>query len=71
MSRISCEVTRTMLTNERGQEVPGVEVMCLHCEHTVESFGTTGASVRRCLALLREQCPEEMENFYVADDEGD
>jgi hypothetical protein len=46
-------------------------VTCSRCDHQTESFGTSGASIRRCLALLREECPEDEENFYVTDEETD
>ena len=29
------------------------------------------ASIKRCLVLLRKECPEGENNFYVGDQEGD
>jgi hypothetical protein len=67
--RVHCEVEVTQLENEDGFEVEGVVVECSRCSHTTESFGTSSASVRRCLALLREECREGEENFYVSEDD--
>jgi hypothetical protein len=44
----------------------GVTVTCEKCGLEMESFGTSEASVRRCLALLREECEEN--NFYTVDE---
>lgn len=46
---------------------PGVRAECLRCSHVTESAGTGEASRRRCLALMREECPGDEENFYVDD----
>lgn len=67
--RIKCEVEDIELENDEGLEVPAVCVTCSRCHHATESFGTEGPSIRRCLAMLREECPEGESNFYVA--EGD
>jgi hypothetical protein len=64
--RVRCEVSETTLENENGQEVEGVEAVCSRCGIVTESFGTTDASVRRCLALLREGCPRAERNYYIA-----
>lgn len=47
----------------------GVVVTCSECEHCTESFGQGPASVKRCLALLREECPEGGDNYYVDENE--
>ena len=69
MARVECGVEETELENENGDYVPGVLVTCSECGYMTESFGTSDASVNRCLALLREECPEGKRNFYVRDDE--
>jgi hypothetical protein len=51
------------------RSVDGVVVTCSRCGASSESFGTSPASVRRCLVLLREQCDEA--NFYYAENEED
>jgi hypothetical protein len=50
--------------------IPSVQATCSHCDHVTESYGTGGASIRRCLVVMREECPCGQNNFYVAD-EGD
>lgn len=65
--RVEAEVGWTELENDGGHLVESVTATCQRCWHTTESFGTGGSSVRRCLALLREECPEGEANFYVVD----
>jgi hypothetical protein len=62
--KVLCDVEETTLENDDGFEVNGVVVTCSKCGHQTESFGTTNASIKRCFVLLREQCPNEEENFY-------
>ena len=49
--------------------LPGIVARCTRCDHVTESWGTTERSVRRCLALMREECPEGETNFYVEKDQ--
>jgi hypothetical protein len=63
--RVECEVGEVELTNDNGIEVAGVCATCSRCDHETESFGTGEASVRRCLVLLREECPKGEHNFYM------
>jgi hypothetical protein len=65
MSRVLVEIEETDLENEEGREIPGVRATCSKCGHSTESFGTGERSKKRCLVLLREECPEGEENFYV------
>lgn len=67
MARVQCKVEETDLENDDGREVEGVIVTCLECGHQTESFGTSERSIKRCLALMCEECPEGENNFYVAD----
>lgn len=71
MAKTSCEVEEftDTLTNEYGQQVniPSVRARCSRCDHVTESGGTHAASVIRCLALMREQCPAKARHFYTAD----
>lgn len=69
MARIICEVTEIELENDDGVAVPSVCVRCPQCEEEQESYGTGHASIRRCLALLRENCPEDGNNFYTTEDD--
>lgn len=69
MRRVPCEIVEDEMEGERGQ-VLGVRATCSRCDHETESFGTGEKSVKRCLALMREECPRNEENFYV-DEEDD
>jgi hypothetical protein len=69
--RVFATITETPFDNDDGVEVDGVIATCSRCEHTTESFGTSGASVRRCLVLLREECPRRETNYYEAGDQDD
>lgn len=61
MARIACEI--------RSDGNGGVIAACTECDYETQSKGETDRSVKRCLALMREQCPKNQENFYVADDD--
>lgn len=63
--KIECAIDQTTLTNDNGQDVDSVTARCSRCDHSTESFGTSDASVRRCLVLLRDECPLGESNFYV------
>jgi hypothetical protein len=69
MARVLCAIEEDELENDEGRPVEGVRATCSRCGHSTESWGTGEASIRRCLVLLREECPEGQENYYV--DEGD
>lgn len=58
-----CEVEEIELEGDYG-DVESVRVTCTKCGHATESYGTGDASRRRCLALLREECPRGESNFY-------
>jgi hypothetical protein len=63
--KVAAEIRQIELEGEFGP-IDSVEAECARCGHCTESFGTHGASVRRCLVLLREECPREESNFYEA-----
>ena len=67
--KIECEIEEVMLENEDMRKVPGIRATCSNCGHTTESFGVSDKSVKRCLILMREECPEDEENFYVVEDD--
>ena len=69
MRRVPCEVVETYLEGDYVAEVEGVCATCSQCGASAEAFGTSDASIRRCLATLREECPRRERNFYV--DEAD
>lgn len=64
MSRVEVKIEEVDIENEDGREVEGVRATCLECDHETESFGTGERSRRRCLALLREECPSDYGNHY-------
>ena len=66
--RIEAEIEYDELEGEYCP-VEGVRATCERCGHFTESFGTSEASILRCLALLNEECPEEENNLYIAAEE--
>lgn len=68
MAEVPCVIEEVEVENESGRMVPGVMATCTECDHSVESFGTQGASIRRCLAVMREECPKGENNFYVEEE---
>ena len=71
MAKTMCEVEEftDVLISEYGQQVnvPSVRARCSRCGHVTESGGTHEASVTRCLAIMREQCPRGARHFYTTD----
>jgi hypothetical protein len=66
MAKVSTTTDYVDLDGDYGT-VDGVEVTCDRCGHSEESFGTDELSLRRCAALLRENCPRRENNFYLVD----
>jgi hypothetical protein len=64
--KITCDIEEVELEGEYTT-VDGVCATCSKCDHQTESYGTSGASIRRCLVLMREECPLNEDNFYCAD----
>ncbi len=62
--RVPVEIRHTTI---QGRDA--IEATCTDCGHVTTSFGDSDRSVRRCLAMMREECPEGEDNFYVEDDE--
>lgn len=46
-------------------EPPETTAECTRCNHETESYGIESVSIRRCLVLMREECPRGENNFYV------
>lgn len=65
--RVPCTVDYIELDGDYGP-IESVSVTCTRCGHSVESYGTSERSIRRCLVMLREQCREGENNFYVCDE---
>jgi hypothetical protein len=70
-SKITATIARGFIVNEEGHEQAGVKATCGKCGHVEDSYGTGESSVKRCLIMLRKNCPMREANFYVgADGEG-
>lgn len=67
MARIKCRIVEDTI-EEGGKTGRGVIATCLECDHATQSFGTGESSRKRCLVLMREECPNHDENFYVDED---
>lgn len=67
--RVRCTVEEIALDNGSGREIDSVQVTCGRCGQVENAFGTGEASVRRCLAQLRADCPNAESNYYVAEDD--
>jgi hypothetical protein len=63
--RVTCSIEEIDLEGDYST-IDSVCATCTRCEHVTESFGTSSSSVRRCLVLMREECPRGENNFYVA-----
>lgn len=68
MATVTCELTEVELQGDYG-DVPSIVAVCSRCGNETESFGTGEASVRRCLVLMREECPRRERNFYVSEED--
>lgn len=66
MTRVPCSISEEDVENDDGLLLDGVVATCSKCQHTTSSVGTSEASIRRCLALMREECPKNEQNFYDA-----
>lgn len=61
---VYCTIDDITLENDDGLELEGVTATCSKCGHCTESFGTDEPSIKRCLVLLRNECPLGESNFY-------
>lgn len=66
MRRVPCEVEYTTLDGDYG-EVDAALARCLRCGTEVEAYGTSEASVKAALMMLRENCSRRERNFYFAE----
>jgi hypothetical protein len=69
VARVECEVESCDLMGSNQKMIPSVRLTCTECGHKEQAFGEGEASIKRCLALMREHCPEDQDNFYVSDDD--
>lgn len=66
--RVKVEVTEIELAGDHGTTINSIEVICSRCSHRVEVYGTSDRSVRRGCIMLRQECPQEEENYYANED---
>jgi hypothetical protein len=64
MSKIKCTIEEITLEGDYSNDVQSVRATCNKCDHTTESYGTSEGSIKRCLALMHEECPEGEDNRY-------
>jgi hypothetical protein len=64
--RIECD-----LEEVRKDGKPSVMVTCGKCGHQTESYGTHERSIRRCMALLAQECPNYESNYYSLEKDDD
>jgi hypothetical protein len=65
MARVRCKVVYGKAENDYGREMPCVRAICSKCDSETMSFGQGDASTKRCLVLLRQQCPRGENNLYT------
>jgi hypothetical protein len=63
--KVTCTIEEIELENDEGRDIDGVVATCSRCGHETESYGTGDNSRLRCLALMREECPNGENNFYI------
>ena len=63
---VTCSIERVALAGEHG-DIESVRATCSRCGHVTESYGTSERSIGRCLRLMRKECPEDENNYYVED----
>lgn len=68
MAQIEVEVHLFDKDNDRGGTTPAVRLTCGLCMHEVEVFGQGESSIKRGLAMMREECPKGKKAWYVVED---
>lgn len=68
--RVKVSINECQVENEDGYSSEGVRAECSRCGHETESSGTGSGSRRRCLALMRDECPKRESNYYVDGEAG-
>lgn len=69
--RIFCEVEEFEKHGDGRKPIMCVMVTCTKCGHQTESYGTHERSVRRCMALMAQECPNYESNYYHTEREDD
>lgn len=63
-SHVICEVDPIILQGSNGYDTPSVQATCTKCGHSTESWGEHMGSIKRCMAMMNEECPLGQNNFY-------
>lgn len=71
MAKVECEIEETTIETDDGRDIDSIRATCSRCGHVTESYGTSERSVKRCLVLMRDECPEAEDNYYVEEGESD
>jgi hypothetical protein len=61
--RVNVAIHHTDVEGDYAQ-VDGLCLVCERCGHEVKVAGTGSASARRGAIMLRDECPNDEENFY-------
>ena len=64
MARVVAEVVYIELEGDYAT-IDSVGAACTRCEYRSEAFGRSEASIKRCLATLRDECPRGEYNYYI------
>ena len=68
MAKVHCEIIYDYLDTDSGHSVHSAVARCSKCGHETESYGTSDASIKRCLLEMRNECPLGETNFYTCDE---
>lgn len=68
-NRVVCEIKHIESECSAGFDIPAVKAICAKCNHSTESFGNQINSIKRCLVMLRDECPNQEGNFYAMENE--
>ena len=65
--RVVARIEEIEIENDYGRPIESIRAVCTRCQHATESFGTSDASIKRCLVMLREECPKREHNYYAVE----
>lgn len=65
MAKVKCFISFDTEDNDAGYQGVCTFAVCDKCGHETMSYGDHDGSVKRCLALMREECPQKESNFYI------
>ena len=64
MPVVTVTVDHVTLEGDYSDDIPSVLVTCSKCGNDARAYGTTDASVKRCIVELRDACPDGTGNYY-------